>query len=86
MDMSKFVIADLSVFELELPECGEIAGGARLDLSRFFDRIPFLRGSTSTPPDPRATSTYSVDGTSGGNATYQGEEGQVSVSQEVEYS
>ncbi len=84
--MSQFVIIDLSVFELEFPKSGEIAGGANLDLSRFFERIPFLRRGTSTPPDPRATSTYSVEGTSSGNATYQGEEGQVSMSQEVQYS
>jgi hypothetical protein len=84
--MSQFVINDLSFFESELPESVKIVGGAGLDLSRFFDRIPFLRGGTSVPPDPRSNSTYSVEGTSSGNATYQGEEGQTSVSQEIQYS
>jgi hypothetical protein len=84
--MTQFVISDLSFFESELPETGKIAGGAIPDLSMLFVNDPFFNRGTSTPSSPKSSSTYSVEGTSSGNANYQGEEGQVSVSQETRYS
>jgi hypothetical protein len=84
--MSQFVITDLSFFESELPKSEEILGGAIPDLSALFDFIPFLSRGNSTPSSPSSGSTYSVQGTSSGNASYEGEEGQTSVSQKTRYS